>query len=1117
MSRSPRALLVVLVLAAAGCGGGGGGGAAPTNAISGTISGPVVAGIAVSLGGDATSTTATDSAGNYTFTGLASGNYTVTPTAQGYTFSPLARAVVVAGASLTGENFTSAVAHFVSGRVATASAGLPGVTVTMDGKAATTTDAMGSYAFSSLPNGTYVLVPGLEGYVFSPTSLTATVAGANSVGNDFLASPNAAPTHSISGAVSGAAGQTVTLTLSGAAAATTATDSSGNFSFPGLVNGSYTVTPSLAGSTFTPPSAAVTVNGTDVSGVNFAAQGGAYLVSGKVTLSGVGLPGVAVTLNGTTTVSTDSTGAYSFPGLSNGTYEVVPALAGYVFSPSSLTATVSGASSTGDNFAATLLTYGISGSVSGAARQGVTVTLGGAKSASTLTGPSGNYSFSGLANGAYTVTPSLSGGYVFTPSTLSVTVSGASVPNQNFTDLGANTVSGKVAVAGVGLPGVTVTLNGTTAVTTDSTGSYFIQGLPNGTYGLVPSLSGYVFSPVSLTIVVSGNSAGNDFSASPSTAPTYTISGAVPGASGFKVTLSGSAGASTLTDSSGNYSFPGLTSGTYTVTPSESGYTFSPPSASVTVTSADVTNVNFTATALPTYTIGGTVTGGIVQGVTVALAGAASASTVTNGSGDYSFAGLYAGAYTVTPSASGYAFTPASIALSLPSSSAGSVNFVEKASVTTFTSVINVPLPGAATVAQVGIVSGAPSVVWDQAPGAGDLLAPVVGNDGYWYLYASQDGGQTWSYIKAPTPGTLTHTGGICQDSVNYDLHLVLNDSSNLYYSRIKLVRDSNGHVTAFTWDANQVLIGPAASDADATDVRFQIVDAVNGLGNHELVLAYLYDPSPPSYSSALAMWRTNGVTPAQTSDFVGLDGGSSPTAVASTPNDATCGYWNIHDLLIGLAQHPVTHSLYLFRGPAGDPASCLGTANQQSIVLWTYSPVSASPNFALSNTAAGQVVSAGTSSQVAHWGGTFPTEDSIWVAYYSPTGPQFDRVLPDGTYRSQVLPNPDQYGSVAGYVSIAVKTGQTEAWATWLGSTPAGAYTDTYSGHWNGGAWDSVRKVSCEDTSGFGSSLYWRGGLVVVERSDTGYFDQSSPTCPNTGDVPDPYVSQIQVIRTTP
>jgi hypothetical protein len=50
------------------------------------------------------------------------------------------------------------------------------------------------------------------------------------------------------------------------------------------------------------------------------------------------------------------------------------------------------------------------------------------------------------------------------------------------------------------------------------------------------------------------------------------------------VALSGAATATTTADASGNYSFAGLAAGSYTLTPSKSGYTFTPASQPVTIT-----------------------------------------------------------------------------------------------------------------------------------------------------------------------------------------------------------------------------------------------------------------------------------------------------------------------------------------------------------------------------------------------------------------------------------------------------------------------------------------------------------------------------------------------------
>jgi len=62
------------------------------------------------------------------------------------------------------------------------------------------------------------------------------------------------------------------VTLSGAASASTTADASGNYTFTGLANGGYTVTPSKAGFVFTPASQPVTVNSANVSGINFTIQ-----------------------------------------------------------------------------------------------------------------------------------------------------------------------------------------------------------------------------------------------------------------------------------------------------------------------------------------------------------------------------------------------------------------------------------------------------------------------------------------------------------------------------------------------------------------------------------------------------------------------------------------------------------------------------------------------------------------------------------------------------------------------------------------------------------------------------------------------------------------------------
>ena len=69
------------------------------------MSDSTLAGVTMTLNGDASGTTTTDASGNYTFSGLANGSYTVTPSLSDYTFKPTSRAVKIKGANKTRENF----------------------------------------------------------------------------------------------------------------------------------------------------------------------------------------------------------------------------------------------------------------------------------------------------------------------------------------------------------------------------------------------------------------------------------------------------------------------------------------------------------------------------------------------------------------------------------------------------------------------------------------------------------------------------------------------------------------------------------------------------------------------------------------------------------------------------------------------------------------------------------------------------------------------------------------------------------------------------------------------------------------------------------------------------
>src|SRR5712672_2595085 len=160
----------------------------------------------------------------------------------------------------------------------------------------------------------------------------------------------------ISGAISpSTSGNGAALTLSGVSSASATADSSGNYTFTALANGTYVVAPSHAGYVYTPATQAVTINGTNVTGVNFTATSQqTFSISGTISPT-TGGSGATVTLNGTAaaTSTTSSAGTYTFTGLLSGSYTVTPTSRGFSYIPASQHVTLSAANVAVINFTAT--------------------------------------------------------------------------------------------------------------------------------------------------------------------------------------------------------------------------------------------------------------------------------------------------------------------------------------------------------------------------------------------------------------------------------------------------------------------------------------------------------------------------------------------------------------------------------------------------------------------------------------------------------------------------------------------------------------------------------------------------------------------------------------------
>lgn len=100
-----------------------------------------------------------------------------------------------------------------------------------------------------------------------------------------------------------------------------------------------------------------------------------------------------------------------------------------------------------------------------------------------------------------------------------------------------------------------------------------------------------------LAVAACGDGGGYGGGGSVAEPAIYSISGTVSGASsaivtGVTITVSGTTMTAT-TDATGKYSVPNLANGTYTVTPSKTGYTYTPSSTSVTISGNNPSGVDF--------------------------------------------------------------------------------------------------------------------------------------------------------------------------------------------------------------------------------------------------------------------------------------------------------------------------------------------------------------------------------------------------------------------------------------------------------------------------------------------------------------------------------------------
>jgi hypothetical protein len=381
-----------------------------------------------------------------------------------------------------------------------------------------------------------------------------------------------------------------TLTWTDGTEQTSISDGSGNYSISVSDGWSGTVSPSKTGYSFTPPNRSYSNVTTDQINQNYTATLDSSAISGNAGVAGATL---SWTDGSAKSVTADASGNYSLNVSYDWSGTVSPSKTGYSFTPPNRSYSNVTTDQINQNYTATLNHYFISGN---AGQSGVTLTWIDTTEKTTVSDLLGNYSISVPYGWSGNVTPTKDG-YTFSPPSRPYSNITVDQTNQDYVaTLNTYTITGNTSQGNVTL---TWTDEIEKTTTSDLSGNYSIT-IPHGWSGTVtPSKTGYSFIPINRVYSnITSDTTNQNYLASLNH---YTITGNTDQGN---VTLTWIDGTeqTTISDLTGNYSITVLHGWSGTVTPSKTGYTFSPVNRTYTSLGSDTTNQNYIA-IINSYTV----------------------------------------------------------------------------------------------------------------------------------------------------------------------------------------------------------------------------------------------------------------------------------------------------------------------------------------------------------------------------------------------------------------------------------------------------------------------------------------------------------------------------------
>ena len=484
------------------------------------------------------------------------------------------------------------------------------------GEKTATANGTGDYSFIVSFGWSGTVTPSYTGWSFSPVSKTYSNVLTDQVNQDYIAT-------AIVFTISGNAGYpNALLSWNDGGPQSTTADGSGLYSFTVSYNWSGTVTPSFTGITFTPENIVYTNVLSDKPNQDYTSAPTIYTISGNA-----GIGGAILTWNdgGSKITTADGTGDYSFTVSYNWSGTVTPLFPGFSFTPAYKTYTNVLSNKTAQNYTAALTSYIILGN---AGTGGATLSWfdGAAKTTTATSG--GDYYIVVPYDWSGTVTPSL-GGFTFTPVSMNYTNVTSNIVNQDYTSSAIlYTISGNT-----GIGGVTLSWNDAAAAPKKMKTEKMSNNI-NDIMNKIRQIDSVLASEKAIekNKMNSKNAGGKGISYAPGPMVPKTL----------------------VSNPDGSYSFQVSWNWTGTVTPSLTGYTFTPLSIDYTNVLSDQTGQDYTAQLIH-YTISGIAPAGTI----ISWVDGTPQSITVDGTSVYSISIPYNWSGNIVPSLTGHSFTPA--------------------------------------------------------------------------------------------------------------------------------------------------------------------------------------------------------------------------------------------------------------------------------------------------------------------------------------------------------------------------------------------------------------------------------------------------------------------------